>query len=65
MPSTYIFQLTDRIYQKRLLSNTSGQNNSAKLNEEHDKAISETIKAYETTYLQLWKKINGSLLNRR
>jgi len=56
MPATYIFQLTDHIYQKRLGSNKSGQNYSAKLNEEHDKAISGIIKAYETTYLTIAEK---------
>jgi Four helix bundle sensory module for signal transduction len=56
MPATYIFQLTDRIYQKRLRNNTGEQNNSGKLNEEHDKAISEIIKAYETTYFTTAEK---------
>jgi hypothetical protein len=56
MPATYIFQLTDRLYQKRLLNGAGGQSNSAKLDEEHDKFISEIMTAYEKTYFTTAEK---------
>lgn len=49
LPSTYIFQITDHLYQKRLM-NENGSTGT--MNEEqHTKAIASLIKTYETTYL--------------
>ncbi len=52
MPATYIFQLTDHLYQKRLLYDSNRQLNSTGINAAaHDKAIKNIIKTYEATYL--------------
>ncbi len=52
MPATYIFQLTDHLYQKRLLNDGNTQNNSfVNTMQQHDAAIKKIISTYETTYL--------------
>ena len=52
MPATYIFQLTDHLYQKRLLNDSVHQHNSpANAIQAHDTAIENIITTYETTYL--------------
>lgn len=57
MPATYIFQLTDHVYQKRLLNDTTGGNNLSKnVQLTHDTAISKLISTYETTYLTAAEK---------
>ena len=57
MPATYIFQLTDHLYQKRLLNDTTGQNTlSNNVQQAHDTAISKVISTYETTYLTTAEK---------
>jgi hypothetical protein len=53
MPATYIFQLTDHLYQKKLLQNSPG-NNAAVVN--HNTAIASIIKTYESTYLTASEK---------
>lgn len=65
MPATYIFQITDHLYQKRLLKD---KNNVAALKEkqQHNKAIADIIKTYETTYLteaekQQWTEFKQQL----
>src|SRR6478736_2767354 len=49
MPATYIFQLTDHLYQKQLLQNT--EDNSSGNAANHDSAVAAIIKTYESTYL--------------
>lgn len=52
MPATYIFQLTNHLYQKRMLHETVVPGNLSTINEnEHNKAITELIKNFEATYL--------------
>lgn len=53
MPATYIFQLTDHLYQKKLLQNTTG--NKADYTN-HDAPIARIIKTYESTYLTASEK---------
>ncbi len=55
MPATYIFQLTDHLYQKKLLLNTQSDQNTAAISS-HDNAVAAIIKTYETTYLTLAEK---------
>lgn len=52
MPATYIFQLTDHLYQERILNDSEILNNAvaARLRE-HNTAIKKIISTYETTYL--------------
>ena len=50
MPATYIFQLTDHLYQKKLLLNTQSEQNKTAV-AKHDSAVTAIIKTYETTYL--------------
>lgn len=57
MPATYIFQLTDHLYQKRLLNDTTAQTNlSNNVQYAHDTAITKLISTYETTYLTTAEK---------
>jgi len=49
LPATYIFHITDHLYQKRLLLENGDLSASDK--ELHDKAITALIKIYESTYL--------------
>jgi hypothetical protein len=52
MPATYIFQITDHLYQKRLLQNQGDRTDASNAKDEaHNKAIAGIIKTYETTYL--------------
>ncbi|MBS1745673.1 MAG: MCP four helix bundle domain-containing protein [Bacteroidetes bacterium] len=52
MPATYIFQLTDHLYQKRLLNDDDVQSNTLPTNlQQHDAAIKKIISTYETTYI--------------
>ncbi|MGN6355670.1 MAG: MCP four helix bundle domain-containing protein [Parafilimonas sp.] len=51
MPATYIFQLTDHLYQKKFLLNEMQANDNAATAARHDSAIHSIIKTYETTYL--------------
>ncbi|SFQ39180.1 MCP four helix bundle domain-containing protein [Parafilimonas terrae] len=51
MPATYIFQLTDHLYQKKFLLNEMQANDNAAIAARHDSAIHSIIKTYETTYL--------------
>ena len=69
MPATYIFQLTDHLYQKKFLNNgqeLEGQHTTNAL--VHDSAIASLIKTYETTYLtasekEQWKIFRQHLEN--
>jgi hypothetical protein len=57
MPATYIFQLTDHLYQKRLLNDGDAANRStASALQQHDAAIKKIISTYETTYLTKGEK---------
>lgn len=49
MPATYIFQLTDHLYQKRLLHDQHPGNE--RLLQQHNDAINTLIHDYETTHL--------------
>ncbi|RYD58410.1 MAG: hypothetical protein EOP56_05715 [Sphingobacteriales bacterium] len=53
MPSTYIFQITDLLYQKRLLHEHAMQQgpNAAAESKKHDKAIAGLVKNFEATVL--------------
>lgn len=51
MPATYIFQLTDHLYQKKFLLNEMQANDNAAIAARHDSAIHSIIKTYEATYL--------------
>lgn len=57
MPATYIFQLTDHLYRKRLLNNSVHRDAaiSAELTR-HNAAIEHIISTYETTYLTTTEK---------
>jgi len=50
MPATYIFQLTDHLYQKQLLQNAEDKHSSGNA-ANHDSAVAAIIKTYESTYL--------------
>ena len=50
MPATYLFQLKDHLYQKKLLL-TSGNTERHTMVANHNSAIASIIKTYETTYL--------------
>jgi len=69
MPATYIFQLTDHLYQKKLLSSNGNLTNQLTVNTlMHDTSIAALIKTYETTYLtasekQQWKLFKEHLEN--
>jgi len=49
MPATYIFQITDHLYQKRLIHDQ--QPGNAAMLREHNEAIATLIHDYETTHL--------------
>lgn len=51
MPATYIFQLTDHLYQKKFLLNEMQANDNAAIATRHDSAIHAIIKTYEATFL--------------
>jgi len=55
MPATYIFQLTDHFYQKKLLPNVQTAENAV-VSAKHDSAVATIIKTYETTYLTAVEK---------
>lgn len=69
LPSTYIYQISEHLYQKHLLHEQSGQEmTEAKKREqaEHNKAISSLIENYENTFLtrqeiQHWKQFKDNL----
>lgn len=49
LPATYLFQLSDHLYKKRLLQGQVEINMQEQ--QQHDKAMDELIKNYEATYL--------------
>jgi hypothetical protein len=49
LPATYLFQLSDHLYKKRLLQNQAQAN--INLQQQHDEAMALLIKNYEATYL--------------
>lgn len=52
IPATYIFGLSDHLYQNRLLAETEAHNPALQQRlAEHDRVIAELIRSYETTYL--------------
>ncbi|HEX5151558.1 MAG TPA: MCP four helix bundle domain-containing protein [Parafilimonas sp.] len=69
MPATYIFQLTDHLYQKKFLNNEQEFGSQLGVNAHvHDTAIANLIKTYETTYLtasekEQWKLFKQHLEN--
>ena len=69
MPSGYIYQLHDHLYQKKLLLQQPGipQAEKAAVIARHNKEVSAIIKAYENTYLtpaeeNYWRHFKNSLL---
>ncbi len=69
MPSGYIYQLHDHLYQKKLLLQQPGipQSEKAAAIAAHNKDVSAIIKAYENTYLtpaeeNYWRHFKNSLL---
>ena len=62
MPATYIFQLTDHLYQKKLLYGGQEAGSAQTANAvRHDTAIANLIKTYETTYLTAAEKKQWTL----
>jgi hypothetical protein len=49
LPATYLFQLSDHLYKKRLLQNQAHINMAEQ--QQHDEAMALLIKNYESTYL--------------
>lgn len=58
LPATYIYQINEHMYQKRLLDETEGLTPAALAKEHraHDLAIAKLIKNYETTFLTIEEK---------
>ncbi len=69
MPATYIFQLTDHLYQKKLLDSEEKSAGELTVNAlMHDTAIATLVKTYEMTYLtasekEQWKLFKQHLEN--
>src|SRR5436190_19571989 len=62
MPATYIFLLTDYLYQKKLLYGGQEAESPQTANAlRHDTAIANLIKTYETTYLTATEKKQWTL----
>lgn len=62
MPATYIFQLTDHLYQKKLLYHEQEPGGQQTANaRRHDSAVANLIKTYETTYLTATEKKQWAL----
>ncbi len=71
MPATYIYELSNHLYEKRLLQEHSAEYTSTHLQEEvllHDAAINSLLQDYEKTYLtdeesKYWSELKHSLHN--
>ncbi len=71
MPATYIYELSNHFYQKRLLQENPANYTTAQLQAQvniHDEAITRILTDYEKTYLTTeennhWKDLKSSLYN--